>query len=52
MFVGIPVITTSEAYTSQRCHICGCEGKRRTQGLFVPPLWRIQRRPERGQKHR
>jgi putative transposase len=34
---GIPVITTSEAYTSRTCHICGCEGKRKTQGLFVCP---------------
>ena len=32
---GIHVITASEAYTSKTCHICGCEGKRRTQGLFV-----------------
>jgi len=32
---GIPVIATSEAYTSKTCHTCGCEGKRRTQGLFV-----------------
>jgi len=37
MLKGIPVITTSEAYTSQTCHICGCEGKRKTQGLFVCP---------------
>jgi len=35
--VGIPVITTSEAYTSKTCHICGCEGKRKTQGLFICP---------------
>jgi putative transposase len=35
MLKGIPVITTSEAYTSKICHICGCEGDRRTQGLFV-----------------
>ncbi|MCW4007362.1 MAG: RNA-guided endonuclease TnpB family protein [Candidatus Bathyarchaeota archaeon] len=35
MLVGIPVITTSEAYTSITCHVCGCEGKRETQGLFV-----------------
>jgi putative transposase len=34
---GIPVITTNEAYTSRTCHICGCEGKRKTQGLFVCP---------------
>ena len=33
--LGIAVITTSEAYTSKTCHICGNEGKRRTQGLFV-----------------
>jgi len=32
---GIAVITGSEARTSKDCHICGCEGKRRTQGLFV-----------------
>jgi len=37
MLVGIPVITTSEAYTSRTCHICGCEGKRKTQGLFICP---------------
>lgn len=37
MLVGIPVITTSEAYTSITCHVCGCEGKRKTQGLFVCP---------------
>jgi len=35
--VGIPVITTSEAYTSKTCHICGCEGRRKTQGLFICP---------------
>ena len=35
MLKGIPVITTSEAYTSKICHICGCEGDRQTQGLFV-----------------
>ena len=32
---GIHLITTSEAYSSKTCHICGSEGKRRTQGLFV-----------------
>lgn len=32
---GTPVITTSEAYTSRTCHVCGCEGERKTQGLFV-----------------
>ncbi|MHC1610024.1 MAG: RNA-guided endonuclease InsQ/TnpB family protein [Candidatus Methanospirareceae archaeon] len=37
MLRGIPVITTSEAYTSRTCHICGCEGKRKTRGLFVCP---------------
>jgi putative transposase len=37
MLKGIPVITTSEAYTSLTCHVCGCEGKRKTQGLFVCP---------------
>lgn len=34
---GMPVTITSEAYTSKACHICGCEGKRRTQGLFICP---------------
>jgi len=34
---GIPVITTSEAYTSKTCHVCGCEGQRKTQGLFICP---------------
>jgi len=37
MMKGIPVITTSEAYTSRTCHICNCEGRRKTQGLFVCP---------------
>jgi len=37
MMKGIPVITTSEAYTSRTCHICGCEGERKTQGLFICP---------------
>ena len=37
MLRGIPVITTSEAYTSKTCHICGYEGKRKNQGLFVCP---------------
>jgi len=32
---GIPVITISEAYTSKTCHVCGCEGNRKSQGLFV-----------------
>jgi len=32
---GILVVTTSEAYTSRTCHICGCEGERKTQGLFI-----------------
>ena len=35
--LGIAVITTSEAYTSKLCHICGNEGKRKTQGRFVCP---------------
>jgi putative transposase len=35
MLKGIPVITTSEAYTSRTCHRCGSEGKRKSQGLFV-----------------
>jgi putative transposase len=35
--VGIPVITTSEACTSKTCHICGCEERRKTQGLFICP---------------
>jgi putative transposase len=34
---GIPVVTTSEAYTSRTCHVCGCEGNRKTQGLFICP---------------
>lgn len=37
MLKGIPVITTSEAYTSSTCHICGCEGERKKQGLLVCP---------------
>ncbi len=32
---GIPIILTREAYTSQTCHVCGCEGKRKSQGLFI-----------------
>ena len=32
---GILVVTTSEAYTSRNCHVCGCEGDRPMQGLFV-----------------
>jgi IS605 OrfB family transposase len=32
---GILVVTTNEAYTSKACHVCGCEGDRKTQGLFV-----------------
>jgi transposase len=24
MLKGTPVITTSEAYTSKTCHVCGC----------------------------
>jgi putative transposase len=35
MLKGVVVVTTSEAYTSRTCHICGCEGDRVTQGLFV-----------------
>lgn len=31
----ILVVSTSEAYTSRNCHICNCEGDRKTQGLFV-----------------
>jgi IS605 OrfB family transposase len=31
---GIPVITTSEAYTSRTCPRCGSEGRRPKQGLF------------------
>lgn len=34
---GVLVVTTSEAYTSRNCHVCGCEGDRLTQGLFVCP---------------
>jgi len=37
MLKGIPVIITSEAYTSRVCHTCGCEGNRRTQGQFICP---------------
>ena len=37
MLRGITVITTGEAYTSRTCHVCSCEGKRPTQGLFVCP---------------
>ncbi|MBS7611758.1 IS200/IS605 family accessory protein TnpB-related protein [Candidatus Bathyarchaeota archaeon] len=52
MLVGIPVITTSEAYTSQTCHICGCEGKKEDSRLVhLPPLWRIQRRFKWSHKH-
>ena len=32
---GILVVTTSEAYTSATCHVCGCEGDRKKQGLFL-----------------
>jgi len=32
---GILVVSTSEAHTSRNCHVCGCEGERKTQGLFV-----------------
>jgi len=32
---GILVVSAGEAYTSRLCHVCGCEGDRRTQGLFV-----------------
>jgi len=31
---GILLVTTSEMYTSRNCHVCGCEGKRKTQGSF------------------
>jgi IS605 OrfB family transposase len=34
---GIPVITTSEAYTSRRCPRCSSEGRRPHQGLFRCP---------------
>ena len=37
MLRGIPVVAMSETYTSKTCHICGCEGARKTQGLFVCP---------------
>ena len=37
MLKGIAVITSSEAYTSQTCHVCGCERKRKGQGLFACP---------------
>jgi len=32
---GVLVVMTSEAYTSRTCHVCGCEGERKTQGLFI-----------------
>jgi transposase len=32
---GVLVVTTSEAYTSRNCHVCGLEGDRKAQGLFV-----------------
>ena len=32
---GILVVTTSEAYTSRNCHVCGLEGDRKAQGLFA-----------------
>jgi len=32
---GILVVSTSEAYTSSTCHVCGCEGDRKSQGLFI-----------------
>ena len=31
---GMPIITTSEAYTSKTCHNCSSEAKRVSQGLF------------------
>jgi IS605 OrfB family transposase len=34
---GIPVINTTEAYTSRTCPRCGSEGKRPSQGLFQCP---------------
>ncbi|MBS7609771.1 transposase [Candidatus Bathyarchaeota archaeon] len=34
---GILVVSTNEAYTSKACHVCGCEGERKTYGLFVCP---------------
>lgn len=34
---GLLVVTTSEAYTSVTCHVCGCEGGRKKQGWFVCP---------------
>ena len=35
--LGIPVVFTPEDMTSRTCHVCGMEGKRRTQGCFVCP---------------
>jgi IS605 OrfB family transposase len=32
---GILVVSTGEAYTSRNCHVCGCDGDRKSQGLFV-----------------
>ena len=34
---GILVVSTGEAYTSRNCHVCGCDGDRKSQGLFVCP---------------
>lgn len=35
---GIPVVSESEYETSKHCHVCGLEGKRKTQGQFNCPL--------------
>ena len=32
---GILVVSTGEAYRSRNCHVCGCDGDRKSQGLFV-----------------
>ena len=39
---GIPVVTTSEAYTSRTCPRCGSEGRRPKQGLFQCPACRFE----------
>lgn len=40
-FFGFPdlygAIATTNTHISVTCYICGCEGKRKTQGLFICP---------------
>lgn len=40
LWEGIPVVYSSEAYTSRECHLCHSEGKRVKQGLFICPACR------------